>query len=1076
MGRETSYANQDHRGYTRLSTQPTANENPGVYGGHADPPRNGVIKDGEARPAAGAASGGAANYVNGVSAPKPGFTGVETYRKQSPFDDCGAFVREATSELLGKVELRKFEHNPYRSRYLNTPECEVLLRKHCQRLLNSYYDRTEALSTASCGTKRPTFEDIVEAGLTSSDHMTSIATLAVLARFHRISYLATHMGDPGISVATVHSHVLNVLRVIFSASAAGPEKANSNGVETARRFFSILSSGAWYATLEQGDPFASLDRRLAQRVALLYALCVNLLDVLLSNSCEDAEGLLSSDGTLYAILSSVACCFVEKLICHGHQSGYMPTSKELPDDRMVPNLADPVAMFAMHFSLLNALLAHGVKFNNTYLLEKGVKALCLALEKADSGRSLLLWVYCAYVRLCSGELAKSRHAIPRLLFSYMTRCNSVLQLRAVTGVLAFCLRDQAFVDYVADHMNTENIYPIFVLHACNLIHKQRDDLAVPLLQMLHLLFNLCPNTLPVIANTMTGTPGMLKEYSKSLPNAVETFLNVALLSLGPIQVIMAVIMRRILLTSDVTKSLDREKFDTFVSHLLAAVGFKKGSGPAVADADGLVTKVALFEAFVQAGRLPDLVQHMKNVTAKDLRLMTLPSAAASRESLHKLLCVGDIATKLVAYDALVGYKPDGMDAGTLVACALCSAVKMCPDVLGILREYAATYARMREYHGTRSLAGEGKFLRALGGGSGLADPTRSARVAGLLSVHAAIASLYMASEPCKQNLIHSLLCPEGAPDERLRQELVEKYKAQLAAQRKEVLKSQSRLDAQANELQQYKAAAAKQLEQLTKEYSEQAERARAELVGVQAQLGSATSQAQQLDRDCARLRTQVGELDQALRKLSAENEQAADNLRAAASHRERLKAEVAGLKGQLEQRDRTLESLRTVESDNGRLTKEVDELNAQVERVYRMLISLMSKHRQLEGDLTRSREEAAQSGRQLQERQAQVDELSGRCRAQEGTIAALRTAKEGAEEDVQRLRRELQGLEARLSKSNDDLKLLQSRHSATSQTLQACEEQNRRLTEQLQSCEAQLRQRGEQLSTIYSTFQDKRPY
>ncbi|CDR93800.1 hypothetical protein, conserved [Babesia bigemina] len=1084
MGRDVGYSNLDRGGFASLTTQPSANDNMYGFTGPNDYLRNesaknvdgkADIRGGDYRPGIGLTYGSTLNYVSGGETVKNGSAAFDPYRKASIWEDCATFSREASSDVLGRNELQKFEHNPYRSRYLNTPECEGLVTKHCQRLLHSYYGRADALSTSavSGASKSLTFDDVCESALTSSDHLTSIATLSILARYHRIGYLLPQVGDPGSCAANIYAHVLNVLRVIYAASAGGVEAGGRNNVDTARRFFSLLGRGIWQTASDASDAFASLDRRLAQRISLLYVLCLHLLDVLLSSDCDCVEELLAADGDVYDTLGCVGCCFVEQAVRHGDRTGL--SGNDLPEDRMVPNLGDRGAIFSKHWSVLNGLLSRGVKFSNSELLVKGVKALCNVLESSNTGRSLLLWAYCVYVRLCPAELSQNNHSIPRILFEYMTKCRSVLQLQAITGALSLCMRDPGFVRYADERMNPQKTFAIFVLHSCNLIHNKMDDLAVPILQMLHQLFDVCPKTLPDVANTMSGTTSLIERYSDTVGNAVETFLNVATLSLGPIQVIMALIMRRILLRCDVTKSLSADLRSKFVKHLIAVVGFRKTAGAAVGDAVGLVSKVALLDAFVQSGGLPELMSAMKDVNAKQLRLLALHSSSVSCDSLHKMLCVGDIATKLVAYDALAGYRADGMDAGTLVLCALCSVVKMCPDVSCLLREYASTYAGMSEYHGTGSLASEGKFLRALSGDANMADPTRSMRVAGLLCVHSIVASVYMSSESCKQTLIHALLCPEGSTRQQ-HQELVEKYKAQLASHRREVQRSHARLDAQARELQQQKDSATKQLEQLREEYAGKVERSRAELATAQSQLSAASSQSQQLDRECVRLRAQVSDLDQALRKISSEHAQANEQLREATTHRERLKNEVSGLQGQLEQRDRTIEQLRAVEADNGRLNEEVGELNAQVERVYRMLISLMSKHRQVEVDLARSKEDAAQNSRQLHERQLQVEELSNRCRSHENTINALRAAKEGTEGEVHRLGRELHALEGRLGKSTEELSALQGRYAQTSQALQSCEEQNRRLAEQLDRCELQLRQRGEQLSTIYSTFQDKKPY
>ncbi|ORM41769.1 uncharacterized protein BXIN_0658 [Babesia sp. Xinjiang] len=1087
MGREATYGSLYHGGFAALPTQPLDIANPGDQNGRTEYMRHDSIKNGEVtssipagefEPGTGATYGTTINYTNSGAPAKPAIVAGGHYCKTDIFDDCVTFVREVSSATLGRPELQKFERNPYRSRYLNTPECEGLVTKHCQRLLHSYFGRADALSTASTcgGSKQLTFNDIADSGLTSTDHLTSIAILSVLAKYHQIGYLSSQPDDLGSNGANVYVHVLNVIRVIYAASAAGPAIASGNGVDTARRFFSLLSRGVWRSTVEASEPFASLDRRVAQRISLLYALCLHLLDVLLVDDGKCTEELLAIDGDLYDTIGCVACCFVEQAIRSGDRTAYSPSTHEMIDDRLAPDIGDRYALFTKHWSVLSGLLSRGVKFGNSELLVKAVKALCNTLETSNVGRSLLLWSYCVYVRLCPSDLAHGNHSIPRILFEYMTKTKSVLQLQAITNALTICMRDSGFVRYADERMNPQKTFAIFVLHSCNLIHNKMDDLAVPILQMLYLLFDACPKTLPDVANAMGGASGMLERYTDTVGNAVETFLNVATLSIGPIQVIMALIMRRILLRCDVTKSMSAELRGKFIKHILTVVGLKKPTGSTEADPTGLVTKVALLDAFVQAGALSDLVTAMKDVNAKQLRLVSLHATNVSCDSLHRLLCVGDLATKLVAYDALVGYRSDGMDAGTFVLCALCSAVKVCPDVATILHDYTSTYAGISEYHGAGSLASEGKFLRALSEDSSVPNPTRNFRVAGLLSVHATIASLYISSEVSKQSLIHALLCPKGTLHEQQHLEVLARYKAQLAAHRREVLKSHARIEAQARELQQHKASAAKQLEQLREESNVKIERSKAELANAQSQLSSVTSQAQQLDRECARLRDQVSELDQALRKLTAESAQANENLREAASQRDRLKTEVTGLQGQLEQRDKTIEKLRNVESDNGRLSQEIVELNAQVERVYRMLISLMSKHRQLEGDLARSKEETSQANSQLQERQLQVEDLSNRCRNNESAIGTLRTAKETAESEVQRLGRELQAMEGRLGKSTEELTLLQGRHAQASQKLQAAEEQNRRLSEQLERCEVQLRQRGEQLSTIYSTFQEKKPY
>ncbi|KAK1937341.1 hypothetical protein X943_001089 [Babesia divergens] len=1079
MGRETTYPNPEHRGYTSLARQPVGNDYHGVENGNIDHLRNDYIKNADMR----------VDYPRGDYTSTAGMPynythngpGVDVYRKGDMFEDCATFVREACSDIFGKMELQKFERNPYRSRYLNTPECEIMLTKHCQRLLHSYYDRAEALCSNIFygGLTHMSFDEISASGLASNDHMSTITTLSILARYYKIGYFLPQTVDSSSSTANLLTYVLNVIRAIYAAawssSAGVSAPAKWNSVDVARRFYALLGRGVWQSTPEGDDLFPSLDRRVAQRICLLYALCLHLLDVILSNSPDSVEDFLGGDCDLYDTIGCVACCFVEQAVRSGDRAGYMIPGSDLPEDRLAPDIEDRKAIFSKHWSVLSGLLSCGVRFGNSDLLVKGVKALCNMLESSNSGRSLLLWAYCVYVRLCPTELSQNTYSIPRILFEYMTKCRSVLQLKAVTNALAVCMRDPGFARYADDRMNPQKTFATFVLHSCNLIHNKMDDLAVPILQMLHLLFDTCPKTLPDISSTMSGAAGLLERYSDTVGNAVETFLNVATLSLGPIQVIMALIMRRVLLRSDVTKSLTGDLRAKFVKHLLAMVGFRKPSGVTPMDATSLVSKVALLDGFVQAGGLPDLVAAMKDVNAKQLRLVALHTSSVSCEFLHKSLCIGDIATKLVAYDALAGYRSDTMDAGTFVLCALCSAVKMCPGVSALLREYACTYASMSEYHGAGNFPSEAKFLRAISNDSALVDPARSLRAAALLSVHAIMSSIHMSSEACKQNLIHSLLCPEGASDQP-HYELVAKYKAQLAFHRKEVVRSHARLDAQAQELQQHKAAAAKQLELMKDECAAKVERSRTDLATVQSQLSSAASQAQQLDRECAKLRTQVQELDQALRQVSAEKSHISDSLREANLNRDRLKSEVAGLQGQLEQRDKSISQLRSVESDNTRLNHEVGDLTAQVERVYRMLISLMSKHKQLESELSRSKEENEQTTHQLRDRQLQVDDLSSKCRNHEHTISSLRSAKDISDGEIERLRRELQSLETRLHKTTEDLDLLQGRFTQTSQSLQSYEDQNRRLNEQLQRCESQLRQRGEHLSTIYSTFQDKKPY
>nr|BAN65666.1 hypothetical protein [Babesia bovis] len=334
----------------------------------------------------------------------------------------------------------------------------------------------------------------------------------------------------------------------------------------------------------------------------------------------------------------------------------------------------------------------------------------------------------------------------------------------------------------------------------------------------------------------------------------------------------------------------------------------------------------------------------------------------------------------------------------------------------------------------------------------------------------------MSSDASRQSLIQEVLSPKNALSYKHHQAVLARYKAKLESQRREVIKNNARVDAQVRELQQHKANATKQMEQLREEYTMKVERTKNELVNAQSQLSSANAQAQQLDRECARLRTQVDELDQALRKLSAESAQTNEHLRDAVSHRDRLKLELSGLQGQLEQRDRTIGQLRNVEADNARMNQDINELNAMVERVYRMLITLMAKHRNLESDLERSREETAQTARQLHDRQTQVEDLSNRCRSHENTINTLRVAKDGAESEVQRLGREIQIMEGRIGKSSEEVHQLQTRYSQVSQKLQVTEEHNNRLNEQLERCESQLRLRSEQLSAIYSTFQDRKPY
>ncbi|GFE55132.1 viral A-type inclusion protein, putative [Babesia ovis] len=1087
MGREATYTNLYHGGFATLPTQPSENDKHVDQNVRNDYIRTDLTKNGDVapnpttldyQPVSGAAYGAAVNFANNTGPIKPVVIDNDRYTRTDMFDDCVTFVREFSSTTLGCPELQKFERNPYRSRYLNTPECEGLLTKHCQRILHSYYGRADALCTASiCGVSRHiTFNDVADSGLTSTDHLTSLATLSVLARYHKIGYLSSQLDDVGYCAANIYVHLLNVIRVIFAASAAGPVIGGGNNVDTARRFYSLLGRGVWRNAAEASEPLAQIDRRVAQRVSLLYALCIHLLDVLLVNDDKCTEEILALDGDLYETLGCVACCFVEQAVRSGDRTVCSPTAGEMLEDRLAPDIGDRYALFSKHWSILSGLLSRGVKFGNSDLLVKAVKALCNVLETANVGRSLLLWAYCVYVRLCPGDLSQGNHSIPRILFEYMTKTKGVLQLQAITSALAICMRDPGFVRYADDRMNPQKTFATFVLHSCNLIHNKMDDLAVPILQVLYLLFDTCPKALPDISSAMSGASGMLDRYSDTVGNAVETFLNVATLSIGPIQVIMALVMRRIFLRCDVTKSLNADLRAKFIKHLLAVVGLKKPAGATETDAIGVVSKVALLDAFVQSGAMSDLVSAMKDVNAKQLRLVSLHASNVSCESLHRLLCVGDIATKLVAYDALVGYRSDGMDSGTFVMCALCSAVKICPGVADILHDYTATYAGISEYRGSGTLATEVKFLRSLSDDSTMINPTLNMRIAGLLSVHAAISSLYISSEVSKQNLIQALLSPKNTLSEKQHQEVLARYKAQLSSQRREVVKSHARIDAQAREMQEQKVSVTKQMDQLREECTNKVERSKAELVTAQNQLNTVSSQAQQLDRECARLRTQVTELDQALRKLSAESAQTNEHLREAVSHRDKLKTEVTGLQGQLEQRDRTIDQLRTVESDNTRLNQDIVELNAVVERVYRMLIALMVRHRQLEGDLARSKEETAQSNRQLQERQLQVEELTNRCRNHENAITTLRVAKEGAESEVQRLGRELQVMEGRLGKSSEELSLLQARYTQSTQKLQAAEDNNHRLTEQLERCEIQLRQRGEQLSTIYSTFQDKKPY
>lgn len=1085
VSRDANYANIDHRGYTSLAKQHTTNDYQGkdnVRNGHTVKDYLHNIDEHIEYPCADYKPNSGVTYKytqngTGVDVSNAGYPGSNVYRKGTMFDDCATFAREARSAVLGRHELEKFERNPYRSRYLNTSECEILLTKHCQRLLHTYYSRADTLCSKVSfgGFPIVTLDDLAESGLTSSDHMTTLTTLSILARYHKVGYLIPQTVDLSASNAHIVTHVLNVIRAIYAASAghAGFNVQQQwNSVDVARRFFSLLKRGVWLQTTGEEDSFASLDRQVAQRIALLYALCIHLLDVVLLNSPENVEDLTELNCNLYDTLGCVACCFVEQEVKGTGRKAYFSQDADLPEDRMSPDIGDYNAIFSKHWSVINSLLACGVKFSNSDLLVKGVKALCNMLESNNAGRSLLLWAYCVYVRLCPTELSQNNYSIPRILFEYMSKCRSVLQLRAVINALALCMRDSGFSRYADDRMNPQKTFATFVLHSCNLIHNKMDDLAVPILQMLHLLFDLCPKTLPYIANTMSGTAGLLERYSETVGNAVETFLNVATLSLGPIQVVMALIMRRVLLRSDVTKSLNPDLRNKFVKHLLAMVGFKKPASATALDPTGLVSKVALLDAFVQAGGLQDLVSAMKDVNAKQLRMVALHTTSVSCESLHKELCVGDIATKLVAYDALAGYRSETMDSGTFVLCALCSAVKMCPGVSALLREYSAAYAAMGEHHVAGSFVGEGKFLRAISSDTSLSDPARSLKTAALLSLHSIIASIHMSSEPFKQGLIHALLCPDGAGD-RHYQELAVKYKAQLASHRKEVARSRARLEAQAKDFQQQQVAAAKQMELLKDEYNAKIERSRTELATAQSQINSATSQAQQLERECVKLRTQVQDLDNALRQVTVEKTQANDMLREANVNRDRLKYEVSNLQTQVEQRDASIAQLRHVENDNANLNQEVSELNAQVERVYRMLITLMSKHKQLEGELLQSKQDNEYTVQQLRERQLQVEDLSNKCRTHEHTISTMRAAKDVADGEIQRLTREIQLLEGRVHKATEDMNALQARYNLSTQSLKEAEDQNRRMNEQLQRCETQLRQRGEHLSTIYLTFKDR---